>query len=146
MTAKEYLLQIARAQRHIDMLKRDLNDLHLQMYPSGMDFTADRVQSSHNPDKFGSLVAKMDETEARIISEIGRLLTVKEYISKQIRAMPNARTAEILHCRYVLLLRWEDIARQTSTDLRWVYRLHGQGLTEFERQYRGKMKFAIKSH
>jgi len=135
LTAKEYLLQIARAERHIRMLQREQDDLHHELYPGGMDYSGDRVQTTHDPDKFGSVIAKIDATERRIVAEIDRLVDAKERITKQILAMPNARTAEILHCRYVLLMKWEEIAVKTNTDLRWVYRLHGQGLSEFARQY-----------
>lgn len=135
MTAKEYLSQIARMERHIKMLQRELEDLHRQFYPSSPDYASDHVQSSYDPDKMGSLVAKTDAVERRIVDWIDRLVDAKERISKQILAMPNVRAAEILHCRYVLLMKWEEIAVKTNTDLRWVYRLHGQGLAEFTRQY-----------
>lgn len=135
MTAKEYLSQIARMERHIRMLQRELDDLHHELYPGGIDYSGDRVQTTHDPDKFGGVIAKIDATEHRIVAWIDRLVDAKERISKQILAMPNVRAAEILHCRYVLLMKWEEIAVKTNTDLRWVYRLHGQGLAEFTRQY-----------
>lgn len=117
------------------MLQRELDDLHHELYPGGIDYSSDRVQTTHDPDKFGSVIAKIDATEHRIVAWIDRLVDAKERISKQILAMPNVRAAEILHCRYVLLMKWEEIAVKTNTDLRWVYRLHGQGLSEFTRQY-----------
>lgn len=117
------------------MLQRELDDLRLELIPGGIDYSGDRVQSSHDPDKFGSVIAKIDATERRITSEIDKLIDAKERISKQILGMPNSRTAEILHSRYILLMKWEEIAVKTNTDLRWVYRLHGQGLAEFARQY-----------
>lgn len=135
MTAKEYLMQVCRIERHIRMLQRELDDLHLELLPGGIDYSGDKVQTNHNPDKFGGVVAKIDATERKIVTWIDRLVDAKERISKQILAMPNSRTAEILHCRYILLMKWEDIAVKTNTDLRWVYRLHGQGLAEFSRQY-----------
>lgn len=142
MTAKEYLSQIARSERHINMLRRELEDLRLMCYPGSPDYSGDRVQHSYDPDKTGKLVANITKTENRILSELDRLVKLRDHISKQILAMPNARTAEVLHCRYVLLMKWEDISVKTKTDLRWVYRLHGQGLIEFERQY---MKSPLKA-
>ena len=129
MTAKEDLTQIARAERHIKMLQRELKDLHRQFYPSSPDYASDHVQSSYDPDKMGSLVAKTDAVERRIVDGIYRLVDLKTEISKQIMEMPNTR------CRYVLLMKWEEIAVKTGTNLRWVYRLHGQGLVEFEQQF-----------
>lgn len=135
MTAKEYLMQVCRYERHIRMLQRELEDLHRELYPGGMDYSGDRVQTNHDPDKFGGVIAKIDATERRLVTEIDRLVDAKDRISRQILAMPNARTAEILHSRYILLMKWEEIAVKTNMDLRWVYRLHGQGLAEFARQY-----------
>lgn len=147
MTVKEYLMQIAKAERHITMLKREIEDLHRELYPSGTDYSADRVQTTHDPDKFGSVIARIDETERRILIEINHLLDAKDIITSQLMQMPNPRTAQILQLRYVSLLKWEEIAVTTSTDLRWVYRLHGQGLVEFGNQFGDKLhKFAIKSH
>ena len=146
MTAKEYLMQVGRADWHIDILKRELGDLRMRLYPGGSDLTGDRVQSNHDPDKFGSITAKMDEVEQRIKTEIGKYLDIRERISGQILAMPNKRTAEILYCRYILLMRWEEIAAEKNTGLRWVYRLHGQGLVEFANQYKRQLNKPLRGH
>ena len=49
---------------------REQDDLHHELYPGGMDYSGDRVQTSHDPDKFGSVIAKIDATERRIVAEI----------------------------------------------------------------------------
>lgn len=140
MTAKEYLMQVYRAEKHINMLRDELSTLRLMCYPSSPDYSSDRVQTSPDPGKMPNLVSNITKTENRILEELNRLVTLRDNISKQILAMPNTRTSEILHCRYILLLKWEEIAIRTKTDLRWVYRLHGQGLAEFERQYMPEKK------
>ena len=135
MTAKDYLMQVYRAEKHINLLRDELSTLRLMCYPSSPDYSGDRVQTSPDPGKMPNLVSNITKTENRILSELNRLVIMRDEIARQILAMPNTRTAEILHCRYIQLLKWEEIALKTKTDLRWVYRLHGQGLAEFERQY-----------
>lgn len=140
MTAKEYLMQVFKAERHIEMLRAELTDLRLLCYPDSPDYTSDRVQRSPDPNKLPKLVGNITKTENRILQELNGLVKLRETISKQIMAMPNARTAEVLHCRYVLLMKWEDIADKTHTTMRYVYHLHGQGLAEFERQYMARKR------
>lgn len=38
----------------------------------------------------------------------------------------------VLYRRYILNQKWEKIAVEINLDLRWIYRLHGQGLRNLE--------------
>lgn len=120
------------------MLARERDDMRDCLYAYGRspsDLTSDRVQSSVDPDKLLSLIAKINEKEQAITRRISALVDMKANISGQIQQMQNTRYEELLHSRYVMCLRWEEIAVQMHIDLRWVYRLHGQALEAFAKQF-----------
>ena len=136
MTAKEYLRQIYTANTHINILLRHRDDLRAQLYRgTGSVQITERVQTSPEGDPYIRLIAKIDGIERKINREIDRLVNLKQTIIKQIMALDNPRYAEVLYDRYVLMMTWEDIATGLGDlDLRWVYRLHGKALQEFEEQ------------
>lgn len=116
------------------MLMREKDDLRACLYAYGRspsDLTADRVQASPDPDKLAALISKIDEKEILIIQKIDELVDMKEKVSRQIQQLHDPRYVELLHSRYVLCEKWEDIAEQMKMDLRWMYRLHGHALAAF---------------
>lgn len=102
---------------------------------SPSDLTADRVQSSVDPDRLLELISKINEKDQMITRKISALVDLKAKISGQIQQLQDTRYEELLHSRYVMCLRWEEIAVQMHIDLRWVYRLHGQALEAFAKQF-----------
>lgn len=138
LTAKEYLQQIYHADRCIKMLVREKNDLRDCLYAYGRspsDLTADRVQSSVDPDKMLNLISKLREKEDEITQRIDELVDIKTVISGQIQKLNNPKYIELLHSRYVLCAKWEVIAVQMDTTERWIYKLHGMALQEFSKQF-----------
>lgn len=120
------------------MLARERDDMRDCLYAYGRspsDLTSDRVQSSVDPDKLLSLIAKINEKEAQILRKIDELIDMKETISSQIHQLTDQRYVELLHSRYVLCVKWEDIAMEMHTTERWIYKLHGRALQEFGRQF-----------
>lgn len=147
MKAKEYLQQVYRADRHIRMLQRQKDDLHAQLYslgsPSGN--TDGKVQTSPRADRTINLMAKIEDREERIVEEIDRLVDMKEKISRQIMQMPNEKHAEILHCRYIMLMSWREVSRTIGpVNDRAMYRMHGRALQEFSEMYlkNGHVKYS----
>lgn len=120
------------------MLMREKDDLRDCLFAYGRspsDLTSDRVQTSADPDRLVALISKIDAKEKQIVRRIDALVDLKEKVSGQIQKLQDPRYAELLHSRYVLCMKWEEIAVQTHTDLRWVYRLHGQALNAFTEMF-----------
>ena len=120
------------------MLQREKGDLRDTLYSLGRspsDLTHDRVQASSDPDKMLSLISKIDRKEAEITKRIDELVDIKAVISGQIQRLDDAKYVEVLHSRYVLCHKWEDIATQMGKTERWVLRLHGRALQEFEKKF-----------
>ena len=116
------------------MLMREKDDLRDCLFAYGRspsDLTSDRVQTSADPDRLVALISKIDAKEKQIVRRIDALVDLKEKVSGQIQKLQDPRYAELLHSRYVLCMKWEEIAVQMKMDLRWMYRLHGHALAAF---------------
>lgn len=142
MTTKEYLSQIYYADQKIGRLQRRRDALRARLYSSGSvsgQLNADRVQESLSDDRILKLIAQVDELECDIVDEIARLRKLQHRIAGEIEQVEDDRYRTILHDRYVLCRRWEDIARTMGVDKRWLFRLHGRALQDFGK----KLKLTI---
>ncbi|MBQ7071732.1 MAG: hypothetical protein IJM87_10715 [Ruminococcus sp.] len=127
MTAKDYLRQIYRLDRRIELDRRKIEKLRavLDYKPpsggSGSGSSADRI-----PDT----LAKIIEYEEQAERLTKRYIELYSEIEKAIAAVSDPVLREVLERRYLLYQKWEDIADAMHRDLRWVYRLHGKALQQ----------------
>lgn len=135
MTAKEYLQQVKRKDAAISNLQHDKECLTQMMYSLGGTGDGERVQSSRNNDKFGTLYSRIDEKEREITEQIDALIDFKLKVSSEINALVDDRYITILHKRYICFDSWERIAIDMQYNVRYVQHLHGQALIEFEKMY-----------
>lgn len=137
MTAKEYLEQVRHKQAEIGNLKRDKEAVKDMLYSLGGG-EGERVQSSRNNDKFGTLFSRIDEMERKIDDKIIDLMQFRMKVSEQINALDNVSYITILNCRYIHFQSWEKIARSAfdeERNVRSVQKLNGLALQEFEKKY-----------
>lgn len=139
MTAKEYLQQVKRKDAAINNLQRDKEGLISMMYSLGGAGEGERVQSSRNNDKFGTLYGRIDEKEREITEKIDALVDFKLKVSEEINALPDERYIAVLYKRYIDFSSWEQIAVDMQYNIRHVQRLHGQGLIAFDKMYKSKL-------
>lgn len=137
MTTKQYLQQIYHITQRVARLQKMRDDLREDMYAiKGMDFSKDRVQSSPKTDKLLNMIDRVDQIERATVAEIYELNQLKQKIIHQIESVPNERYRQLLYDRYVLCMKWSEIAVGLSgtgepLDMRWVYRMHGYALNSF---------------
>ena len=75
---------------------------------------------------------KMIDLENEINADIDRLVDLKREMATLIERVVDPSHRLLLEMRYLGGNTWEDIAQKMGYDLRWVYRLHGKALQEFE--------------
>lgn len=127
MTTKDYLRQIYRLDRRIELDRRKIEKLRavLDYKPpsggSGSGSSADRI-----PDT----LAKIIEYEEQAERLTKRYIELYIEIEKAIAAVSDPVLREVLERRYLLYQKWEEIADAMHRDLRWVYRLHGKALQQ----------------
>lgn len=132
MTAKEYLQQVKIRDAEIDNLQSDKESLHAMMFSLGGAGDGERVQSSRDNDKFGSLYSRIDEKEREIIEEIDDLINFRLKVSGEINSLKDDRFIKVLHKRYIQYQSWEIIAVDMSYNVGYLYQVHGQALIAFD--------------
>lgn len=110
MPAKEYLLLVRKKEANIKRLRSDKENLRQMLYSLGGAPEGERVQTSRNFDRFGSVYAKIDEKECDIAKKLKELINFKVKVSEEISTLSNPNYIEILHKRYIQFLSFEQIA------------------------------------
>jgi DNA-directed RNA polymerase specialized sigma subunit len=95
----------------------------------------ERVMSSSDPDKIGSIYAKIDEMEHNLDNMIDEYIEKKDLIIGQIDGIENENYYNILFSRYIEKKTFEVIATEMKYSWRQIIRLHGNALKSFEEKY-----------
>ena len=135
ITAKEYLEQVKVKEAVIKNLERDRTNLVAMMYSMGGAGSGERVQSSKDPDKFGTLYGKIDEKERKIADEIDKLIDFRLKVSGEINEIEDERYVELLYKRYIEHESWEAISIDMQYNTKYVMKLHGCALQEFQSKF-----------
>lgn len=136
MKAREYLEQIKIKDSALANLRNDKETITQMLYSFGGSGDGERVQSSRNNDKFGTLFGRIDEIEQRVKQEMVQLIEFKLKVSGEINALNDARYIELLHMRYIEFKSWECIASDMGYNTRYTLKLHGHALEAFQKQYK----------
>lgn len=135
MDAKEYLGQVKSKEAKIRNLRRDREGIKDMLYSLGGGGEGERVQTSRNMDKFGTLYSRIDEMEREIDRQISALLLFKLKVSEEINEMKTDKYMTVLNCRYIHFMSWERIA-DSAFDVKYTVRnilkMHGYALLEFQ--------------
>lgn len=145
MTAKEYMEQA----RYLDMQinskieqVRTLNELATKVTTVYSDMPH---SPNRNTGRMGETIAKIIDLESEIDRDIDALVDLKREIMRVVNSVESAEYRTILEMRYLQFKKWEQIALLMSTDLRWVYRMHGRALKEVQQIINTPLK-TIESH
>lgn len=133
MTAKEYLMQLRRMDRMINLNLERLGywrDLSTRV--SGC-----RYEQNCNPNRpteapFIKPLEKIMGLEEKMAGELEKFISFREHLTALISRIPDFDEREVMEMRYIDNLRWEDIADRCGYSQRWIYKLHGRGLRAFE--------------
>ena len=128
MTAQEYLGQVEQKIIAVKNMNSGINNLREVLVSIGGMDSGERVQTSRNNDKFGSIFASMDEKSKELIE-----FTAK--VENEICSMENPQYMTLLHKKYVLLEPLKQIASEMNFTYRYVAKMHGYALQEFEKQF-----------
>ena len=132
MNAKEYLSQAFRLDQRINSKLEQVSKLrNLSMKASGLRL-AERISGTKEHSLMESALVKMIDLEYEINADIDRLVDLKREMATLIERVNDPSQRLLLEMRYLCGNTWEDIAQKMGYDLRWVYRLHGKALQEFE--------------
>lgn len=135
MTAQEYLGQVEQNIIAVRNINSGINNLKEMLFSLGGAGAGERVQASRENDKFGSIFAKIDEKE-RIMNEKSKeLIEFTAKVDDEICSMENPQYMMLLHKKYILLEPLKQIAAEMNFTYRYVTKIHGYALQEFEKQF-----------
>lgn len=135
METKQYLGQISRLDMMIKNKISELANLKEICYGLSAISNEERVQTTPNFDKIGTIVAKLDELERKTDSLVDEYVDKKSKIINQIDSMDDSVIYNILFSRYIERKTFERIAADMNYSFRQIIRLHGKALVEFEKKY-----------
>lgn len=132
MTAKEYLSQIYKLDRRINMMERKKESMRQALYGRATNYETDGSQHVPSGNSVEDAIHKVLDYEEQINVEIDKLVDLRLEIEKSIKQIADEKQREIIERRYLLCQKWEVIAVEMCIDLRWIYRLHTKALLTIE--------------
>ena len=95
----------------------------------------ERVQTTPNFDKIGTIISKLDELE-RKLDDLVDVYTVKRAkIVRQIESMDDSVIYNVLFARYIEKKTFERIAADMNYSFRQITRIHTKALKVFESKF-----------
>lgn len=141
MTAKEYLQEIKKMDISIDQMQAEFDLLKKgRTYIGGMDYSADRVQTSPNGSGFTKLSDKLYDMQKEINEEIDRFNDMRHKRICQIQKLSKTEYVDILFRRYVQYQSFEVISADMGFSYNYVCNLHGEALKEFAEKFLTNLK------
>ena len=84
----------------------------------------DMPKGSAGQDKLQKAVERIIDAEQELAAQINCCEAIRREVVEAVNTVEDPRRYEILHRRYILGQRWEQIAVNMGIDYRWVWRLH----------------------
>lgn len=137
MTGKEYLWQYREADAELKRILSEIASVDDLLGSITVDPTSEKVQSSHDPDKIGKLVARkadlMDELDRRKAEMLELLKEICDVIAQL--SDPDERL--LVQLRYVRMLSWRMVEREMQKAGRyyseeWMMKHHKKAMGEIE--------------
>lgn len=127
MSPKEFLQQYRVCCRKYQGVLESIEQTRSMAEKTTQVLSGDNICSGTS-DKVGSIGAILADMETQAFEQMRELAEKKRAVTQAIERVPQENQRIVLYHRYILQKKWENIAVDLSLDLRWVYRLHGEGL------------------
>jgi DNA-directed RNA polymerase specialized sigma24 family protein len=132
MNAKEFLRQVEKLDRLIENKMVEVQQWRAIAKNTTTTLSADRVQSSHNPQKIQDAICKYMDLEAEINRDIDALVDAKSDVLRVIEQL-GATDYDVLHKIYVQGLTLQDVASAYDRAYGWATTRHGIALKRVQR-------------
>lgn len=129
MNAKEYLSGIKVKRRQLERFKKRRQDLHLDVSFGGIDYAADRVQSTPQ-NKLENAMIKLSERMAYLDRRIAELSVEIDDRISNIEAIENGNYRDVLFKHYAEYKSFEQISVEMGYVYNYTCNLHGEALKE----------------
>ena len=141
MRAMELLIEYRRLRAKIARLRSQMEELKEQAESLSAWTDGDRVQSSHDPDKIGRVIAKLsdmeDERNDLILEAADRMNEIEAVISE----LKNPDYALVLQYYYIRGLTFEQTAMLMCCTSRWAMSLRDRAVKAMDERMRNDSEF-----
>lgn len=135
MTTKSYLGQIKRLELQMQNKLSEIGQLRELSRSVSAVVNEERVQTTPNFDKIGTMYCKIEAMEEKLSALIDEYMKQKNEIISQIEGLDDEIYYELLFHRYIERKTFEEIAVDIKYSFRQTLRLHGKALCAFEEKY-----------
>jgi hypothetical protein len=137
MQTEEYLSQLKNIDNRIkDLMKEADKWFDIATSTGGIDYSADKVQTSPKPDRIGDLVGKVVDYQERCKRLAADKIELKHTIIEQIRSLSGEEMYyNILYGRYVENKSLNRLAVENEYSNRRIKGLHKKAIEDFEKTY-----------
>lgn len=130
--AKEYLRQIKILRHYLQRLRERRSSLHLDVSFGGIDYSADRIQTTPK-NKMEEAMVRLSERLEKIDNSIAKVsVDIDDRISS-IERLSNDTHRNILFKRYVEDKTFEQISVELGYAYNYTCNLHGDALRELSK-------------
>lgn len=127
MKAKDYLRQLQKLDKLIENKLAEKEQWKAMATSTTQQMSADRVQTSGNPQKMADAVCKIIEIEGEIDAFVDRLIDTKRDVISTLERL-NPAEYDLLHKVYVQYFTFDDVAIKNNKSYSWVTTVHGRAL------------------
>lgn len=127
MNAKEYLNGIKYKRRQLERFKQRREDLHIDVSFGGIDYSADRVQSTPE-NKLEKAAVKLSERLQYLDRKIMELSVEIDDRLNSIESLDNGAYRDVLFKRYSEYKSFEEISVEMGYVYNYTCNLHGEAL------------------
>ncbi len=126
---KEYLRGYEKALRQMERSELRIKEMRLnRIFPSVIN---DGMPHTSGQSDLSEYAALLDQEERRYIKyRYQRIRKCKE-ITDRIEQLSDEDEKDVLMCRYIKLMKWEDIAVKMGFSWKWVHKIHSRALKNF---------------
>ena len=132
MTAKEYLWRVRDAARELKRLEQEYEQARNDILNlKAISYDTDKITCGKHCD-LSDAIAKLEGYAQRISAKWDELIKMREEAGRRIETLKDRRFQQVLKRRYLQEQPWEQIAYILGYDYRYVLKLHGKALQNFD--------------
>ena len=128
MNAKEYLNQAFRMEQRVQSKLEQLEALRSLAAHVTSGFGSEPVVHTRNNTSMQDTVIRIVEAEQELNREIDELVNTKQEIKRTIDQVPDVTLQLVLEKRYLIFLKWEQIACDMYYSIRSVQEKHREAV------------------
>ena len=141
MRAIDLLIEYTRLRGKIIRLQSQIDEIKERAESLSSWSDSDRVQTSHDPDQIGKVIAKLsdmeDERNALIIEAADRMNEIEELLTE----LDNPDYALVLQYKYIRGLTYEQAADKMYCTARWAKELRRRALRALDERMKDDSRF-----